>query len=227
MNTFKRMFVTVKSRIDTAADYVENHEAMAGMAIKDLQSMAAKTAIHLRHVQEMSHRQLLKLDELNTEALRWSERAVSVKDRDQQRALECVKRLRFTRSRIEQIEKQQQESHKVEIQIRSDLDKIQNKLQFLKKKKELLSARQNRVDVMAALERQDRCYEEDIQDVFERWEDRVTGGEYQYQEELPDEDQFSAEFEKLEEEDELKRMLDSLVEDSKKPDSENVEGDKK
>ena len=227
MNTFKRMFVTVKSQIDTAADYVENHEAMAGVAIKDLQLMAAKTAVHLRHIQEMSNRQQLMLDELNGEALRWSERAVLVKDQDQQRALECVKRLRFTKSRIQQIEKQLVESRRVENQVRSDLDKIQNKLQMLKKKKELLAARQNRVDVMASLEKQNSFYEEDIQDVFERWEDRVTGGEYKYQEELPDDDQFSVEFEKLEEEGELKRMLDALVEDSKKSDSENFEGDEK
>lgn len=226
MSAFRRMFVTVKSRIDTATDHFENHEALAGAAIKDLQAISSKTAIHLRHIQELSNRQKLKLDELNTEADRWSERAVAVRDQDEQRALECVKRLRYTRTRIEQIEKQFQESWKVEVQIRSDLDKIQNKLQNLKKKKELLAARQNRVDVMSALDRHHSFYEEDIQDVFERWEDRVTGGEFQYQD-MPEEDPFAADFEKKEEEVELKEMLEDLVQKSKKPYSENVEGDEK
>ncbi len=223
MNTFKRMFVTVKSRIDTATDHFENHEALAGAAIKGLQAVAAKTAIHLRRIQELSNRQKLKLDELNTEAGRWSERAVEIGDKDELRALECVKRLQQTRARIEQIEKQLQESWKVETQIRSDLEKIQNKLQNLKKKKELLTARQNRMDVMSAFEQHQNFYDEDIQDVFERWEDRVTGGEYQYQD-YPEEDQFASEFEKQEEEVELKRMLDELKQQSKKPDVENVEG---
>lgn len=226
MNTFKRMFVTVKSRIDTAADHFENHEALAGAAIKDLQAIAAKTSIQLRHVQELSNRQKLKLDELNTEAERWKERAVSVGEQDEQRALECVKRLRYTTARIEQIEKQLEESCRVEVQIRSDLEKIQDKLQTLKKKKELLAARQNRVDAMAALDRHQDFYQEELQDVFERWEDRVTGSEFQYQE-VPEEDPLAADFEKQEEEDELKRMLEELTKKSKKTNSDDVKGDEK
>ena len=224
MKTLKKLIISIKSQIDCAADQFENHEALANAAIKDLQGIGAKTSIHLRHLQEMSSRLQQKLDGLQEESTRWSSRAVEIREQDEQRALECVKRLRQIQSQITQVEKQLPESSRVEMQVKTDLENIQGRLQMLKKKKELLAARQNRADVISALDQQAAFSTDDIQDVFERWENNVVGAEFQYPD-LPEEDTFAAEFEKAEDDIELKAMLDELSSNSKQQKANNSTGE--
>ena len=224
MKTLKKLIISIKSQIDCAADQFENHEALANAAIKDLQGIGAKTSIHLRHLQEMSSRLQQKLDGLQEDSTRWSSRAVEIREHDEQRALECVKRLRQIQSQITQVEKQLHESSRVEMQVKTDLENIQGRLQMLKKKKELLAARQNRADVISALDQQAAFSTDDIQDVFERWENNVVGAEFQYPD-LPEEDTFAAEFEKTEDDIELKAMLDELSSNSKQQKANNSTGE--
>lgn len=209
MRTLKRLFVTVKSQIDCAADQFENHEALANAAIKDLQRIGAKTTIQFRHLQEMSARLQQKLNTLVMDSERWADRALAARTEDEKRAMECVRRLRQIKAQIAQTEQQLNESRRVEAQVKADLEKVQDRLQLLKKKKELLAARQNRSDVMATLERGNVFSCADIQDVFTRWEDSVVGAEFQFNDRL-EEDGFAAEFEHAEDELELKSMLDEL-----------------
>ena len=47
MNSLKRIFVSIKSQVDQVADEFENHEALAGAAIQDIQAIGSKTRLHL------------------------------------------------------------------------------------------------------------------------------------------------------------------------------------
>lgn len=217
MKTFRRLFVTLKSQIDSVADEFENHEALAGAAIKDLESIGSKTRIHLHKVREMAHRYEKRLDDLNAEADRWAARAVAVREQDEQRALECVRRLRATKQQIEHLDKQLRDTRAMDTRVKADLDRIQTELQTVKKKRELFAARQNRADLMAMLDKHGFERGDDIEAIFERWETNIVGAEFNYQD-IEEIDDLAAGFEKEEEQADLKALLDELTEAEKSRD---------
>jgi len=211
MNSLKRIFVSIKGQIDNVADEFENHEALAGVAIKDLQTIASKTRLHLHRISKMSEHYQSQLQEQQEQARIWSERAVKTKQEDEQKALQCVKRLRQTQKQITVLEQQCQETEAQELKIRNDLNAIQEQLQMLKNKKEILAARQNRAGIQEVLMDTNGNSLQDAQNIFERWEGSVVSAEFETPEQI-DIDSFSSKFEQEEDELELKAMLDKLTE---------------
>lgn len=211
MNTFKRMFVSLKAQIDHVADEFENHEALAGAAIKDLEALGRKTRVHLHKVHNMVLQYKRQLDDLKEQEKLWTQRALKVRGEDEKKALQCVKRLQGVRGQIRHVEKLYQQGQTQESKVQEDLNHIQAQLQNLKNKKELLTARQNRVHVEKTLHEQ-KLDGDDVDDIFARWENSVVGNEYQYSE-ISAEDELAADFEKDENEEELKMLLDELSEE--------------
>ena len=214
MNSLKRIFVSIKGQIDNVADEFENHEALAGVAIKDLQTIASKTRLHLHRISKMSEHYQSQLQEQQEQARIWSERAVKTKQEDEQKALQCVKRVRQAQRQIKVLEQQCQETEAQELKIRNDLNSIQEQLQTLKNKKEILAARQNRAGIQEVLMDTNGNSLQDAQNIFERWEGSVVSAEFETPEQI-DIDSFSSKFEQEEDELELKAMLDELTEPNK------------
>ncbi|MCF7969754.1 MAG: PspA/IM30 family protein [Methylococcaceae bacterium] len=209
MNSLKRIFISLKGQIDHVADEFENHEALAGAAIQDLQAIASKTRLHLHRVSKMSAQYQKQLAEQQEQACLWSERAIKVRAEDEQKALQCVKRLRLAQQQVNLLEQQYQQSTAQEAKVRNDLNTISEQLLVLKNKKEILAARQNR----AGIQREHRGDSmQDVQSVFERWEGAVVSTEYEMPDALVDTDNFANEFEREEDELALKIMLDELTE---------------
>ncbi len=209
MNSLKRIFVSIKSQIDHVADDFENHEALADAAIQDLQALATKTRLHLHKVTKMAEQYLKNKQELEQQAHLWKERALKVKQKDEQKALQCVKRLRQTQQQIALLEQQCQQSTAQEAKIRDDLNAIQEQLQVLKNKKEILAARQNRAGIHEVLLDSRGNPLSDAKNIFDRWEGSVVSAEYDAPENI-DTDSFATEFEQEEDELALKMMLDEL-----------------
>jgi len=218
MNSLKRIFVSLKGQIDHVADEFENHEALAGAAIQDLQAIASKTRLHLHRVSKMSEQYQQQLAEQQEQASLWSERAVKVRAEDEQKALQCVKRLRLAQQQMSLLEQQYQKSTAQEAKVRDDLNTISEQLLVLKNKKEILAARQNRVGIQR--EHQGDSMQ-DVQSVFERWEWAVVSTEYEIPDAIVDTDNFANEFEQEEDELALKIMLDELTESSQTSTTKN------
>lgn len=218
MNSFKRLFVSIKSQIDHVADEFENHEALASAAIQDLQALAGKTRLHLHRVGKMSEHYQKQLQEQQEQARLWSERAVKVRQEDEQKALQCVKRLRQTQRQITLLEQQYQESSAQEAKIRNDLNAIQEQLQILKNKKEILAARQNRASIQEALQDMGGAPLQEVQSIFDRWEGSVISTEYEIPNHI-ETDSFASAFEQEEEEQALKMMLDELTGQNQSPEN--------
>ena len=219
MNNLKRIFISLKSQIDNVADEFENHEALASAAIQDLEAIGAKTSIHLQRVKRMSQQYEQQLTTLNKEAQRWSDRAVKVRDEDEQKALQCIKRLRITRQQIEQIEHHLISAKTQETKIQSDLNAVQNQLLALKNKKEILSARQNSTLAKGVMEKNNGYKSTEATDIFQRWEETVSGVEFTHLEAM-EIDSFASAFEQEEDDIELKMMLDKLTQKPTSSESE-------
>ncbi len=221
MNNLKRIFVSLKGQIDHVADQFENHEALAGVAIEDLQSIASKTRLHLHRVSKMSEQYQQQLSEQQAEAKSWSKRAINVRQEDEQKALQCVKRLRQVQQQIKSIERQCQESSAQEEKIRADLELIQDQLQSLKNKKEILAARQNRASLQEVMGDNHSGSLHEVQNVFQRWEGSVVSSEFSAPEPKVDIDNFAQPFEQEEDDLALKMMLDELTEQSSPAENNN------
>ncbi len=221
MNNLKRIFVSIKSQIDHVADEFENHEALAGVAIEDLQEIASKTRLHLHRVSKMSEQYQQQLITQQEQAHLWSERAIKAKEKDEQKALQCVKRLRQVQQQIQSLEKQCQESTAQEEKIRADIELIQDQLQSLQNKKEILAARQNRTNLQVSLATHHSGSLQDVQNVFQRWEGSVVSSEFSPSEQNIDADNFAKPFEQEEDELALKIMLDELTEQNNSSENNN------
>ena len=214
MNSLKRIFISIKGQIDHVADEFENHEALAGVAIEDLHAIAAKTRLHLHRVSNMTVQYQQQLNEQQQQAQLWSERAIKVRSEDEQKALQCVQRLRQVQQHIKLLEQQYQESSTQEEKIRTELSLIQEQLQSLKNKKEILAARQNRAAFQETLGDTHNGSLHEVQNVFQRWEGSVVSAECITPETLQDVDNFAQPFEQEEDDLALKMMLDELTEQS-------------
>lgn len=209
MNSLKRLFITLKTQLDYVADEVENHQALAEVAIKDLEAHRRKARIHQHRLQGMVEQFESQLGELHKEVETWSARAVKTKQQDEQRALQCVKCMLQTQQRIKLIEPQLKASQQQYRQLQEDLLAIDAQLRALHTQKEVLSARQNRVQLQAATMSNANPTQEALT-IFKRWEESVVGWEFTSLEK-DSKDSFTESFEQEENELALKALLTELV----------------
>lgn len=210
MNSLKRIFFTIKAHLDEVADDFENHEALAGVAIKELEAYQGKTRIHQHRLQGMIEQFESKLAVLDKEAQSWSARAVKLKIQDETKALECVKRLLQVQKQMKEIEAELAKSKKQLGHCHNDLEKIQSQLNALYTQKEVLSARQNRIQLQSRLHNGHVDPTTGTNEIFKRWENSVISAE------LVDpivliKDSFADEFDQAEKASELKILLDELA----------------
>ncbi len=210
MNSLKRIFFTLKAQLEEVADDFENHEAVAGIAIKELEAFQGKTRIHLHRLQEMIRQFETKLTELKKEAEIWSTRAVKLKDQDETKALECVKRMLDAQKQIKAIEPELVKTKEQFGQCQKDLADIQTQLQALHTQKEVLSARQNRIQLQSSMRPEFADPAGGAQAVFKRWEQSVVGAELTGPT-PPVKDSFAEAFAQEESTLELKLLLDELA----------------
>ncbi len=213
MNSLKRLYISIKGQIDHAADDFENHEALATVAIKDLQAIASKTRLQLHRICKMIEQYQHQLAEKKQQESLWTARAIKAKKQDEAKALECVKRLRQTQKQITLLEQQHEESAKQETKIQADLNMIEEQLLISKNKKEMLSVRQNRSHLQSVIQNNQFNSLDNVQQVFDRWEGRVVSAECEIP--SPPEDSLKNSFEQEEDALELKMMLDELSESDK------------
>lgn len=210
MNSIKRIFISIKSQIDRVADDFENHEALAEAAIEDLQNLAGKTRLHLHRLEKMTEQYHLQLSEQHKQAELWTQRAIKIRAEDEQKALQCVRRLKQAQSQISCLEKQIEDSKTQEVKVRQDLNAIQERLLSLKNKKEIYSARQNSALLRDSLNNETSNPVHNAESIFNRWEGAIVSDEFTIPETY-NTDSFANEFEKEEDDFALRSLLDELT----------------
>lgn len=210
MHGLKRIFFTLKAQLDHIADDIENHEAVAEVAIKELETYQTKVRMHRHRLQQMVGEFETRQAELRKEADLWTARAVKSKGQDEIKALECVRRMLQAQRQAKEIDPQLAKTRQQVDQLSQDLADIQAQLQALATQKEVLAARQNRIQIQAGLRPGDANPTAGAQAVFKRWEQSVVGAELSGS--LPAvKDDFADAFVQEESELELKMLLDELT----------------
>ena len=80
------------SRVDWMVTQVENHEALAQSAIRDVQRAAARAKVQLAKVRKDGRALRDQLAEAREAEATWRERAQRTASEDEERAVECLRR---------------------------------------------------------------------------------------------------------------------------------------
>ena len=209
MNCLGRWTHAVVARIDHLVAQVENHESLAESALRDVQRSLARARVRLERVRRDGHRLEQQLRSARSASCQWRRRAK--KDENERRALECLRRSKELAHRAGELERRLAEHRSAEKQLLSDVTRVQERLRELKEKRNLLRTRQSRAEAMSAARTADDCGRVHLDDVFERWEERITTIEL---DDEPDPgtqlDSFEMEYVESEEDDALRLELDAL-----------------
>lgn len=209
MNTFRRWTAGVFSRIDMIVAQVENHEALVNQALRELQQATARAHVQLKRVQRDGEQMRRQLADAQEASIQWKERAKRTVD-DEKRALECLKRSKRAKRAVQELDRRVAEHERIEQQLAADVRGLEERLDKLKEQRNLMRTRQSRAEAMGVVQGGKIEIEGQIDEVFDRWEMRVTESEYAGGVTLSSEDRFEDDFVSEEEADELRAELDEL-----------------
>lgn len=211
MKAMRRITTSLLANFDWAVTQIENHEALVSAALREIQHSGAKARVQLVRVRRDGERMRLKVAELRDSDALWAERAVRCAALDQEKALECLRRRKKAQVDAAELEAHIASHERLELDLTRDLENIEKHIEELKRKRNSLRSRESTAEALSALQSQDMGLIDELDDVFERWEIKVS--EYESHEGFPSPrtKNLECEFESEEEQVQLKAELEALI----------------
>lgn len=212
MSVIRRMKTTISASFESLLNQVENHEALANTAIREMSEAAIKAKAKLRRMQMDSERLKKKIQDLESQKIKWTQRAKETHESEEKTALECVKRIRKIDLDLEAYRNQFNEHTQVQLQLSEDLKQVGDRLDALKRKRNVLATRESRAQALKAIHSEENNLISEIDCLFDRWEDRINEHEVTssvYSE--CNEDELENRFSSEEEQEELRSLLNEIV----------------
>lgn len=207
MSFIKRVTATVSASFENVVGQIENHHALVQQAIKEMKQSGIKARNQLSRVRRDTERLKQKEEELTLSIARWQTRAKEVAGDDRTKALECLKRKKQAEENTKIVQQSLKAQIKLESSLTKDLATINNRLDELTRKKNLLLVKENSAKTLELGKLSDVSLLQEVDEIFERWELRI--GDYEgYQGE---QDSFENEFVEIECDAELNKELDDLL----------------
>lgn len=212
MARLKRWTHGFVASIDSMIVQVENHEAQASSALRELEQGVARSKVQLSRVERDGRAMKQALDEEVEAAARWRERAR--REEQEARALECLRRHKRAESRARELRHSFEEHERIEQQLKLDVQKLERRLVELRQQRNTMRTRQSRADAFSAVDAQGELKDSELGLIFERWETRIAESEVRSGCLVAAEDSFAEEFLDAEEVASLKLELAELKEDA-------------
>ena len=203
----KRLVASVGASFEQFVNKVENHEAVAESVIRDVRASAAKLKVQMGRINAQAERLQERRDTLAEDAGRWRERAKRFAAEDEDRALECVRRMERAKAEQARVGDQLARHEALREKLKDRLAAVEARLSDLQLKRTALSSRSARAQVMGAA---DQHLMADVNSVFERWEMAVVEDEYLDDVVGGESDTLERELDAAEERDQLKTALEEL-----------------
>jgi phage shock protein A len=191
---------------------VENHEALATSALKDLEQGVARSRVQLMRVERDGRSLRQALDEEREAAVRWRDRAR--REEHEARALECLRRHKRAESRVSELSHNQAEHERIEQALKRDVQTLERRLVELRQQRNTMRTRQSRAEAFSVAQGQGDVESGEIGQIFERWETRVAESEVASGCLVASIDSFDDEFLDAEEAASLKLELAALKEEA-------------
>jgi phage shock protein A len=211
MARIKRWTHGFVASIDSMIVQVENHEALATSALRDLEQGVARSKVQLMRVERDGRALKQALDEERDAAVRWRERAQ--REQDDARALECLRRHKRSETRVNELVQNHADHQRIEAQLKRDVQTLERRLLDLRQQRNTMRTRQSRAEAFNAVQGSGDAQTGEIGEIFERWETRVAESEVASGCLIATVDSFDDEFLDAEEEAALKLELRALKEE--------------
>ena len=215
MRIFNRLNATIQSNFNAFLDQIENHEGLVTEAMHEVKAASAQANARLARLQQDEDKLAARLTELHNDITQWKERAVQAATHDEERALECVRRMARATTEKASTETQLAKARELRARLVDDLRGIQTKLDELQRKKHALATRQFRAEAMHAIQSDGTSTLDEITGIFDRWETRVTEAEAYVAGPALLTDDFELGYRQQEDQDVLRRTLQAMLAESK------------
>lgn len=176
MKLIKRLSTSITATLDSAVGQLENHDAIVEATIRQTRQSVAKTKARINTLRQQLHTYEIQLKEAREQYDLWTERAASLADTDQAKALQCVARRNQYEAEIGRLNCATQQQKDLIRDVSHNLQKLQSKLDEMTQKHNLMRSRQTVADVNRAVASVSN--DDSISDTFERWESAVLEHEF-------------------------------------------------
>jgi len=208
MKTVRRWAASIVASFDSVISQVENHDALVQSAIREVQEAAARAKVQLGRVRHDGQLMRRRIIELREQEELWQSRAKE--SAEESKALECLKRRKRILTQMTALEEREREHATVERQLIADLGCVEERLRNLKEQRNLMRTRQSRAEALSAASGADSVALGEIDEIFERWETKVSEYEIRGSCDVRTSDALEEEFLTSEEESDLRAELASL-----------------
>jgi phage shock protein A len=212
MTRIKRWTHGFVASIDSMIVQVENHEALASSALRDLEQGVARSKVQLMRVERDGQAMRQALSDEREAAVRWRDRAR--REGHEARALECLRRHKRCEARVAELATNQAEHERVELQLKRDVQTLERRLVELRQQRNTMRTRQSRAEAYSVVAGSGDAENGEIGEIFERWETRVAESEVASGCLVASIDSLDDEFLDAEEEASLKLELRALKEEA-------------
>lgn len=212
MARFKRWTHGFVASIDSMIVQVENHEALATGALRDLEQGVARSKVQLMRVERDGLALEQALAEEREAAARWRDRAR--REENEARALECLRRHKRAEARVCELAQNQTEHQRIEQALKRDVLTLERRLVELRQQRNTMRTRQSRAEAFNVVQGGGDLDNGEIGRIFERWETRVAESEVASGCLVASVDSFDEEFLDVEEAASLKLELRALKEEA-------------
>jgi phage shock protein A len=208
---FKKLAINVHSRVEAVADRIENKEALSTAYIREYERIVAKAKVRSAQVEGEVARLEKEAARLCEQAELWADRARRVHSTDESKALACVARMTQARTAHGQVLGDLEEARRLKQKMATDVDQILKKLETLRRRHQNLAGRQACAEAYNTLQQVDGGIQDDIDDLFTRWETDVVAQELHAQSPDIAGDSLDAEFASAEQEQALRLALKQVL----------------
>lgn len=210
MNIFARITATLTGKLDEMVSHVENHDAVVAVALKDTCAAAAKAKVRLERVHRDGEAMHKRLQEAMRMERLWENRAKETAAKDEQKALACIARRNQCREQAAQIQTALARHEELEIKIRENVQRMEQRLRDITQQQNLMRSRQSTADALRIISKIEGATDYGIEDTFDRWEMLITETEYSVGQ-MPDTDALDMSFVKDENTAQLQAELAELL----------------
>ena len=172
MARFKRWTHGVVASIDSLIVQVENHEAQVSSTLRELEQGVARSKVQLMRVERDGLALKQALAEEREAGVRWRERAM--REEQEPRALECLRRHKRCERRVLELAQSQTEHARIELQLKRDVQTLEQRLFELRQQRNTMRTRQSRAEAFNVVQGSGDLENGEIGAIFERWETRVA-----------------------------------------------------
>ncbi len=172
MARIKRWTHGFVASIDSMIVQVENHEALATSALRELEQGVARSKVQLMRVERDGRALKQALADEREASQRWRERAR--REENQARGLECLRRHKRSESRVAELTHNQAEHERIEQQLKRDVQTLERRLLELRQQRNTMRTRQSRAEAFSVAQGNGDLQDGEIGQIFERWETRVA-----------------------------------------------------